>query len=245
MGILAVSIGNANFRVAAGSRDAIEKQAVIFANEGFAAVDQIEARLGIQWEQIEGSIIASVVPAHTDVVAAALEKKIGQPAQRIDACNCGKLRTEAYEGLLGDDRLVCCARALQKYKEPFVIVDFGWAVTINVVSNNGEFLGGAIMPGLTESLDALAKSTALLPRVGWIGEVKVIGKNTQKEMQSGAVIGLACAVEGFLQRIEEELAEKPSVIITGGHSPVILPHCRFKYDYEPDLLMEGLLSLYK
>jgi len=250
--ILAVNIGNTNIRAALGHLDGtsckIISQTVFYAHEG-CIIDQIEAGLGLIWDQVEGSIIATVVPAHTDMIMSALEHKIGKPVKRIDINKCGHLHTDQYEGLLGEDRAVCCAQALQKYSPPFIVIDYGTATTINIVNGDGEFLGGAILTGLQTGLDALTHNTAQLPQISQMAakkiEIPLIGKNTIQNLYSGAVIGLACATEGFLCRIEKELGVKMPVIITGGHGPVILPHCRFDYIHEPSLLLEGLLALYK
>ena len=241
--ILAVNIGNTNIRAAIGCRS-IVKQTVFYANGG-CLIDEIEAGLGAVWDKIEGSIIATVVPGNTDMVVSALKNKTGRPVKRIDKNNCGNLRIDRYEGLLGEDRIVCCARALQKFSPPFVVIDYGTATTINVVNGCGQFIGGAILTGLQTGLDALTRNTAQLPQINAVKEkVPLIGKNTVENLQSGAVIGLACAAEGFLNRIEDEMGCKMPVIVTGGHSPVILPYCRFDYIHEPSLLLEGLLALY-
>ena len=241
--ILAVNIGNTNIRAAIGCQDIIN-QTVFHIDEG-CVTDQIEAGLGEIWDKIEGSIIATVVPEHTDMVMSALKHKTGRPVKRIDKKHCGGLRVDSYEGLLGEDRIVCCARALQKISPPFIVIDYGTATTINVVNGSGEFIGGAILTGLQMSLDALTRNTAQLPQINAAKEkIPLIGKNTMENLQSGAIIGLACATEGFLNRIEEEMGCKMPVIVTGGHSPVILPHCRFDYIHEPSLLLEGLLALY-
>jgi len=227
---LAVSIGNGSIRAAfSGSAG---KQ-MVFNTWDIAALGKIDA-------EITDSIIASVVPAYTDEVAAVLEEKTGKPPRRVDTAKCGRLNTSRYEGLLGEDRAVCCARALEKYGAPVVVIDFGVVTTVNVVNAEGEFLGGAVLAGLTMGLDALAKGAALLPRVGWIGEVHVVGKNTTEGMHAGAVIGLAGAAEAFVSRLG---AESRTVIVTGTQAPVVLPWCRFEHVHEPDLLMEGLLGL--
>ena len=236
--ILAVSIGNTNIRVAAGLLSI-----VFYANED-NLIEKIEAGLGPVWDKIEKSIIASVVPEKTDMIVTALECKTRKPVRRINIKNCGNLRTDRYNGLVGEDRVVCCAAALYKFTAPLVVIDYGTATTVNVVNRDGEFIGGAILPGLMTGLDALAHNTAQLPQIEKIeGTVKLIGKNTVENLQSGAVIGQACAVEGFIRRIEKELGQKISVIVTGGHAPDILPYCQFECVHEPALLLEGLLAL--
>ena len=250
--ILAVNIGNTNIRAAIGRHEIID-QIVFYATDG-PIIEQIEAGLGSVWDQIEGSIIASVVPSQTEMVKAALEQKTGRPVKQVNKNLCGDLRVDKYEGLLGEDRVVCCAQALNKMRKsspeglhkPFVVIDYGTATTINVVNGDGEFLGGAILTGLQTGLDALTRNTAQLPHIEIEkAEIPLIGTNTIENLQSGAAIGLACATEGFLKRIEEEMGCQLSVIVTGGHGPVVLPYCRFDYIHEPSLLLEGLLELYR
>ncbi|MCL2398885.1 MAG: type III pantothenate kinase [Defluviitaleaceae bacterium] len=246
--ILAVNIGNTNIRAAVGNQT-IVNQTVFYTTES-DVITQIESGLGKDiWDSIEGSIIASVVPTRTNAIISLLEKRIGISARRINIKQCGDLKTNQYEGLLGEDRVVCCAHALQKFSPPFVLIDYGTATTINVVTKNGEFVGGAILPGLQTSLDALTNNTGQLPQISGLDRLEnpipLIGKNTMENLKSGAIIGQACATEEFISRIEKELDCKVSIIVTGGHGPVVLPYCRFKYTYEPSLLLEGLLMLYK
>ena len=243
--ILGVNIGNTNIRAAIGYPDKIIAQTVVYIEEG---MEQIEINLGSDiWGKIEGSIIATVVPPQTEAVIKILEEKSRKPIQRIDIKHCGNLKTDRYQGLLGEDRVVCCARALQKFSPPFVVIDYGTATTINVVNEHGEFLGGAILAGLETGLKALTSSTAQLPRIRTrnLGKIPLIGTNTVESLQSGAIIGLASATEGVLRRMEEELSCKLPAIVTGGHAPSVLPYCLFSYTYESSLLLEGLLALYK
>ncbi|MCL2421643.1 MAG: type III pantothenate kinase [Defluviitaleaceae bacterium] len=251
MMILAVNIGNTNIRAALGHADGTIADQTVFHIDKGNILDQIEAGLSPAWDQIEGSIIATVVPEHTHAVVSALKSKINGSVKRIDIKNCGSLRVDQYEGLLGEDRVVCCAQALQKFSTPFVVIDFGTATTINVVNGDGAFIGGAILAGLQTGLDALTRNTAQLPQISGSDakktEILLIGKNTKENLHSGAVIGLACAMEGFLFRIKKEMGycEKTPVIVTGGHAPAILPYCQFDYIHEPSLLLEGLLTLYR
>jgi len=240
--ILAVNIGNTNIRAAIGQHGKIDSQAVVYADEG---IKQIEAGLISNWDKIQNSIIASVVPSKTEAIIKTLEEKINKPVKRIDIRNCGTLKTDAYAKPLGEDRVVCCARALQKFSPPFVVIDFGTATTINLVNSKGEFIGGAILTGLQTSLDALTKNTDQLPQINFenIGKIHLIGKNTIENLHSGAVIGLACATEGFINRMQKELAITLQIIVTGGHAPYVLPYCDYDYVHEPSLLLEGLLNL--
>ena len=240
--ILAVNIGNTNIRAAIGRHGKIESQAVVYAEEG---LQQIETELALNWNKVEDSIIASVVPSKTEDIIKILENKIQKPVRRINIRSCGSLITNAYAKPLGEDRVVCCARALQKFSPPFAVIDYGTATTINIVNAHGEFIGGSILVGLQTALDALAKNTNQLPQIHTanVSAISIIGKNTVENLQSGAVFGLACATEGMINKMQKELGCKLKIVVTGGHAPYILPYCDFDYLHEPSLLLEGLLSI--
>jgi type III pantothenate kinase len=243
--ILAVNIGNTNIRVAVGC-DSVISQTVFYTSDDLnSAFFCAEAEKGLGagiWNQIAGSIVASVVPKNVETVVKTLEEKTGKPVKRINPQACGALNTAKYNGLLGDDRVVCCAMALEKFAPPFIVIDCGTATTVNVVNDQGEFLGGAILAGLQTGLYALTGNTAQLPYVECTGgqDISVIGSNTKECMLSGAVLGLAGAIEGFVRRLNVK-----NVIITGGHAPIILPHLNFAFAHEPSLLLDGLFYLYK
>ena len=247
--ILAVNAGNTTIRAALGQKNGPPHSQIVFCAKNLdeaVLVRQIEERLGADiWGRIQGSILASVVPEYREIIKAVITHKTGRPVQRVDTLNCGSLKTGQYEGLLGEDRAVCCAQALKKFAPPLVVIDCGTATTVNVVNESGEFLGGAIMAGLQTGLDSLARKTAQLPAIkGGSGEISAIGKNTEECLLSGAVIGLAAAIEGYVERIAEHLNAVPKIILTGGHAELVLPHCRFDYIHEPLLLLEGLFDLY-
>ena len=101
------------------------------------------------------------------------------------------------------------------------------------------------MPGLRVGLDALSEHTALLPQIGLEAPRDIIGRNSTDSMKSGAVFGTASMIDGMTQRIEERLGNKASVIATGGNSKDIVPHCRCGIIYDGDLLLEGLIKIYR
>jgi type III pantothenate kinase len=245
--ILAVNIGNTNIRVAVKN-----SQTVFYTRENFDAaffISEVESGLGAEiWAKITGSMVASVVPKNTEIITNALEEKTKNPVKRVNVRNCGALKTEKYNGLLGDDRAVCCAMALKNFAPPFIVVDCGTATTINVVNESGEFLGGAILTGLQTGINALSESTAQLPLISNLmenTEIKIIGGNTAECILSGAVIGLAGAIDGFVNKVSESLRCSAKVIITGGHAPIILPHLCCEFTHRPSLLLDGLFYLFE
>ena len=246
--ILAVNIGNTNVRVAIGkdhpTRDAVAFWDEIPGPESFLRF--LEGKFGAGlWSGLEGCIIASVVPGQTEMVAGALESKLGRPPKRVDLKNNPPLDLSQYKDTPGEDRVVCCVGALCEHTPPLILVDFGTATTINVLDERGRFLGGAILAGLHISLEALAGRTAQLPLVDeFAADIPLIGSRTKESMVSGAVLGEAFAAAGYVERIKKIYGQGTPVIVTGGHAPVILPYCEFEYIHAPNLLLSGLFALY-
>ena len=246
--ILAVNIGNTNIRAAIGQRQPVS-EAVAFWEEvptGDAVAWFFEEQFGGDlWQRIEGCIIASVAPKKTPVVMDAIRAKTSAPLRRIGFASLRGLSVARYKDTPGEDRVVCCVGALQKYAPPLIMIDFGTATTVNVIDAEKRFLGGAILAGLHISLEALAGRTAQLPLIEQLrGEIPLIGGSTREGLISGAVLGEAFAAEGYVARLRESLGAGTPVIVTGGHAPAILPYCTFAHIHEPNLLLSGLFALY-
>ena len=141
---------------------------------------------------------------------------------------------------VGPDRIVNTLAAHTLYGGPAVVVDFGTSTNFDVVSAKGEFLGGALAPGIEISVDALAARAARLFKVVLVEPRSVIGKNTSEALQSGLLYGFAGQVDGMVERFTEELGEKPVVIATGGLSHLMTSVCRTLDHHEPDLTLIGL-----
>ncbi|MGA2351769.1 MAG: type III pantothenate kinase [Terracidiphilus sp.] len=146
---------------------------------------------------------------------------------------------------LGADRLVNSIAAFERYGGPCVIVDFGTATTFDVISAKGEYLGGAIAPGLGISAEALFSRAARLTRVDIKRPAKVIGTNTVTHLQSGLYFGYIGLVDGILERIIAELGAKPRVIATGGLARQISEDSRFITEIDDMLTLDGLLILFE
>jgi type III pantothenate kinase len=128
---------------------------------------------------------------------------------------------------------------------PCVVIDMGTASTISVLDKNGSFLGGVISAGVRLTLKALTENTALLSSIPIEAPKSVIGSNTTESMQSGLVYGTAAMIDGILEKITEELGEKPTVVATGGLSREIITHCKNNIIYNENLLLEGLRVIYE
>lgn len=147
---------------------------------------------------------------------------------------------------VGADRLVNAVAVHAIYRKAAIVVDFGTATTLDCVTAKGEYLGGAICPGMELAGEWLATHTAKLPRVTFqTAPTKAIGKTTKESLQSGLFWGYIALVEGLLQRLTREMGGKPLVIVTGGLSPVIGPRLSSRPKIEPDLTLDGLRIIWE
>jgi type III pantothenate kinase len=146
---------------------------------------------------------------------------------------------------VGADRIVNALAAHQLYGGPCVAVDFGTSTNFDAVSAKGEYLGGAIAPGVEVSTNALVSAGAQLRRIEFTAPRSVVGKNTVEAIQSGVVFGFAGQVDAIVERMVKELGGGAAVVATGGLAPVILPHCRTIDHHEPWLTLTGLLLIYE
>jgi type III pantothenate kinase len=146
---------------------------------------------------------------------------------------------------VGSDRIVDAVAAIQKYGAPCIVVDFGTATTFNAINAKGEYLGGAITPGIMISSEALFARTSKLPRVDIKRPNKVIGSSTVIAMQSGLYYGYAGLVDGILGRMIEEIGSKPRVIATGGLAQLIATGSTFIESVDETLTLEGLRLVYE
>ncbi len=150
---------------------------------------------------------------------------------------------------IGADRIVNTLAAHTLYGGTAIVVDFGTSTNLDVVSPRGEFLGGALAPGIEISVDALAQRAAQLRKVELVKPKSVIGKNTVEALQSGTIYGFAGQVDGLVTRISEELEaqfnERPTVIATGGLAPLIFGVADTLDEHEPDLTLIGLRLIHE
>lgn len=206
--------------------------------------EEMESR---QLGRPDGVIIESVVPRVSGLLANALYRIAGREPVMVRPDFETGLHTKGYdEEHLGMDRLVDAAAAAFFYGAPVVVFDVGTCTTMSVVDENSCFLGGTIAPGVKLSLDALADHAAQLPHVAVCPPEALIGKDTPSCMLSGAVIGAASMIDGFTERLAEQLnKEDLTVVVTGGLGQFVIPWCRKETIYDPALLLKGLLLLYR
>lgn len=146
---------------------------------------------------------------------------------------------------VGADRIVNTIAAHQLYGGPCIVVDFGTSTNLDVVSAQGEFLGGALAPGVEISIEALASRAAQLRKVELVRPRSAIGKNTVEALQSGALYGFAGQVDGLVRRIEAEIGPATAVIATGGLAPIVVPESETITHHDPDLTLVGLRLVFE
>ena len=250
--ILAIDIGNTNIVVGC-----IDKEKIYFIERLSTVRTKTELEYAIDLKtvldiyhikrtDIEGCIISSVVPQITNVAKLAAEKILKKEVLVLGpGVKTGLNIMLDNPGEMGADRVADAVAALTYYPVPLVIVDMGTATTVSVVDEKKRYLGGMILPGVRVSLDALTSRASQLSGISIEEPKKLIGKNTVDCMKSGILYGNAAAVDGIIDRIEEELGKKVTAIATGGMSGKIIPHCKRKIIQDEDLLLKGLLIIYE
>ena len=200
----------------------------------------------LDFKAIDAIAIASVVPPLNYTLKRMAEVYFQITPLFVDnATNTGLHILYEPASDVGADRIVDAVAAIQKYGSPCIVVDFGTATTFNAINAKGEYVGGAITPGIMISTEALFARTAKLPRVDIKRPNKVIGSSTVAAMQSGLYYGYAGLVDGVLERMIEEIGEKPRVIATGGLAQLIATGSKFIELVDDTLTLEGLRLVYE
>lgn len=199
----------------------------------------------IDIEKIDGAILSSVVPPLNRVIVDAVEKIIGKTPYVVGpGLKTGLNIKMDNPKTVGSDLIVDAVAGIKEYGAPLIIIDMGTATTMSVVDKDANYIGGIIAPGVRLSMEALASNAAQLYRVSLEAPNKAIGKNTIDCMRSGLLLGTACTIDGMIERIEEELGYKTTVVATGGLSKVVIPLCKHDIIVEDDLLLKGLNIIY-
>ncbi len=250
--LLAIDIGNTNvvvgvfdeeklvenWRVGTNTRITPDEYGMIFKDLfGFAR---------LEFGQIKGIIISTVVPPLLRLMVEMSRKYFRmEPMVVTDQIKTGI--TIRYENPkeVGADRIVNAAAGYNLYGGPIIIVDFGTATTFCAVTGRGEYLGGAIAPGIIISAEALFQRASKLPRVELAKPVKVIGADTVSAMQAGIIYGYSGLVDGIVERMKQELSMEAKVIATGGLAELVSPETRTIREVRPHLTLEGLRLLHK
>jgi type III pantothenate kinase len=197
--------------------------------------------------QITGVAISSVVPRATRELRDMTSRYFGYPAVVVEpGVRTGLAVLMDNPREVGADRIANAVAAHELWpKESVIVVDFGTAITVDVVSAEGAFLGGAIAPGVDTAATALFESTAQIRRVELVTPQSVIGKTTVTCVQSGVMYGTAALVDGLIERVIAELGEDSRTVATGGLATPILDNCHRVEHYEPTLTLTGLRLIFE
>lgn len=250
--ILAIDIGNTNIVLGC-----IDEEKTYFLERLSTVKTKTEAEYAIDIKtileiheitpsQIEGAIVSSVVPPLTKNVKKAAEKIVQGEAMVVGpGVKTGLNIMIDNPAQLGSDRVVNAVAGLAEYPVPMIIFDLGTANTACVIDAKRNYIGGMIFPGINTSLNALTANASQLQGISLDEPKQVIGRNTVDCMKSGVIYSNAASLDGIIERIEEELGMKTTVIATGGLSKIIVPYCKKKIILDDDLLIKGLLIIYK
>lgn len=204
------------------------------------------AQAGYALDQVEGTILASVVPPLTGVFQEVCLGLFGRPALVVDAGIKTGVRIR-YDNPreVGADRVANAVAVYRFYGGPACVVDFGTATTFDAISRAGDYLGGAIAPGVHVSAEALYRATAKLPRIDVTRPPSVIGRNTVQSMQSGVFFGYVGLVEGMVARFRAELGDDLRVIATGGLAELVAAETQVIQSVDPWLTLKGLRIIWE
>ena len=250
--ILAIDIGNSNIVIGCIENGVIQNETRI-ATDLVKTSDQYCFDLknmlslsDVPVARLEDVIISSVVPPVLNSMRTAVLKLTGKkPFVVGPGIKTGLNILLDNPQQVGSDLIVAAIAALREYKPPLILIDMGTATTISVINKDRAYLGGCICPGVRISAEALLSRAALLPGINLDQPRRAIGKNTTDCMRSGIMLGAACMLDGMIERMEQELGERATVVATGGIARFVLPMCRREIAYDRNLLLKGLAVLYQ
>lgn len=250
--ILAIDIGNTNIVVGCIDDEKtyfIERLSTVRTKTELEYAVDLKTVLDIyhiKKTDIEGCIISSVVPQITDIARLAAEKILKKEVMVLGpGVKTGLNIMMDNPGQLGADMVADAVAGLASYPVPFIVIDMGTATTVSVVNDKKQYIGGMILPGVGVSLDALTSRASQLSGISIDAPKHIIGKNTIECMKSGVLYSNAAALDGIVERIEEELGQRTTVIATGGLAKKIVSHCKREIILDEDLLLKGLSVIYE
>jgi type III pantothenate kinase len=254
--LLAIDVGNTQTVIGMFARDRgqdellhhwrIASNAERTSDEMAMLVSQLLDLQGFEVDRtVTGIAVASVVPRVTAALREMTERWFPVPTVIVEpGIKTGMPILYEDPKEVGADRIADAVAAFARYGGPTIVIDFGTATTFEAISAKGEYLGGAIIPGIEISLDALFARAAALRRVELVPPRSVIGKSTNESVQAGAVYGIAAQVEGLCRRFEAELGEC-TVVATGGLAALIAPLTTAIHHHEPWLTLHGLRLIFE
>ena len=216
------------------------------ADELGAVLRNLLALRGVSLENLDAAIVSSTVPQQRPEWTAMAQRYLGCEMHVVGpGLKTGMAIRYDNPREIGPDRLVNAVAGYEKVGGPCVVVDFGTAVTYDVVSADGEYLGGIIFPGVEISMEALTERAAALPKIELGTPRALIGKTTIDAIRSGAVYGFAGMVDGILGRLREELGDEMKTLATGGLASAIVPFCEAIDEVDYELTLTGLRLIWE
>lgn len=250
--VLAIDIGNTHVVVGLFSQDQLlrnwrlSSSANRTEDECWALLTYLAEAEGMRLQDIKGCIISSVVPNITFIFQKMVHKRLHLTPLNVSATLPLDITIHYKDPTtVGADRICNAVAGYEKFGGPLIIVDFGTATTFDVISQNGDYLGGIIAPGIETSLQTLHYRAARLMKVELKFPDKVIGDSTETSMQSGLMFGTVELVKGLIGRIRRELGCDARVVATGGLATTIKSQLESLQYHEPNLTLHGLHLLYK
>ena len=249
--VLCIDVGNTNIVFAAYDGEErvftsrLKTDATRTSDQYAAELRAVLSLYDVSILDIDGSIIGSVVPTLTKILQKACRIVLGKDPLVLGA----GLKTGLNIRLdnpaeCGADLVASAVGAKAHYPAPLLVVDMGTASKITAVGENGDFLGGAILPGLMTSMEALISNASLLTDFDLAAPLRAIGKNTNDCLRSGYVLGFASMIDGMCDRFKAEIGGDVTVVATGGLMETVLPSCRTEMHLRDDLVTEGLRIIY-
>ena len=246
--LLAIDVGNTNITVGIFRGEKLVARGSILTRETrpAAALRRLLRKLKVPLDAVEGVILSSVAPRATTALKSALKTLVkGNPMVLGENIRAPVINRYRIPSQVGQDRLVNAAAAFYRYGGPAIVVDFGTAVTIDLVNRRREYLGGLIVPGIGIALEALSSRAALLPKIRLAPPKEFLGRDTISSMRSGIFFGYGALCDGIVRQMKDQWVPKAKVIATGGHSSLIAPFCRTLQVINPDLTLQGLELTYR
>jgi type III pantothenate kinase len=212
------------------------------ADEYGVIISHLVSAKGFRCNQIRAIVASCVVPPMVSVTQELAEKFFA-----LEPLMVGPGIPVLYDSPkdVGADRIVNGIAAYEKYHDACIVVDFGTATTVDFISKRGEYVGGAIAPGLLISLEALFRRASKLPRIEIIKPKEIVGKNTVHSIQAGVFYGYVGLVDGIVARIQKENGVQAKVVATGGLAPLIASECSSITDVDEFLTLEGLRIIHE